>query len=180
MMRRRAVTVVSLLLFFLLTTIGGVSGDAADTEKPKKGSKALDRTRKTVRMLDDIYKTTVVLITDKYVNSTDDFAAGSAAIALFEAINKKDWHQVRLVDASGEPYNDENVAKDDFEKEAIKQLQGGKDYYEQIEKRDDGRYLRAATAVPVVLKKCTMCHENYKTVKEGAPIGALLYTLKVE
>jgi hypothetical protein len=131
-------------------------------------------------MLDDIYKTTVVLITDKYVNDTDDFAAGSAAIALFDAIGQKNWHTVRLVDATGEPYDDENVAKDDFEKEAIEQLKAGKDYFEKVEKREDGRYLRAATPIPVVLKKCTMCHDNYNSVKEGEPIGALLYTLRVE
>ncbi len=49
-----------------------------------------------------------------------------------------------MVDATGEPYDDKNVAKDDFEKEAVKQLQAGKDYFEQVERRDDGRYLRAA------------------------------------
>jgi hypothetical protein len=30
------------------------------------------------------------------------------------------------------------------------------------------------------MDKCIMCHEHYKDAKEGEPIGALLYTLKVE
>ena len=51
------------------------------TEKPAKkaGRKdaALERTRKTVRMLDDVYKTAVVLITEHYVNDTDDLPAGA-------------------------------------------------------------------------------------------------------
>ena len=77
-------------------------------------------------MLDDVYKSAVVLITDKYVNDENDFAAGSAAIALFKAVKEKGWHEVKLLDVSGEPYNDENVAKDDFEKEAVQKLKAGK------------------------------------------------------
>jgi hypothetical protein len=177
---RRVIAGSCLAFLIIFASVAAAAEDAAEAGKPKKGNRALDRTRKTVRMLDDIYKTTVVLITDKYVNTTDDFAAGAAAIALFDAINKKNWHLVRLVDATGDPYGDENVAKDEFEKQAIKELKAGKDDYEKVEKRDDGRYLRAATPIPVVMDKCVMCHEHYKDAKEGEPIGALLYTLKVE
>src|SRR6185436_4589429 len=73
-------------------------------EKKEPSTEATQRTRNTVRMLDDVYKTTVVLITDKYVNDEDDFPAGSAAIALFSEIEKKGWHGVRLLDATGKPY----------------------------------------------------------------------------
>ena len=51
-----------------------------------------ERTRDTVRMLDDVYKAAVVLITTHYVNDEDDLPAGTAAIALFDAVNKKGWH----------------------------------------------------------------------------------------
>ncbi len=141
---------------------------------------ALERTRKQVRMLDDIYKTVVVLITDKYVHDKDDFPAGSAAVALFQAIGKKGWHKVRLIDASGDPLRARNVAKDDFEKAAVTALGNGKDYYEKVVSTDGKRHLRAMTAIPVVSEKCVMCHENYKAAKPGAAIGALSYTLKVE
>ncbi|MFP6767962.1 MAG: hypothetical protein VB859_07325, partial [Planctomycetaceae bacterium] len=60
--------------------------------------KAVNRTRKTVRMLDDIYKTAVVLITTHYVKDEDSLAAGSAAKALFAAIKKKGWHEVKILD----------------------------------------------------------------------------------
>jgi sodium-dependent phosphate cotransporter len=36
------------------------------------------------------------------------------------------------------------------------------------------------TAIPVVMDKCVMCHENYKQAKESEPIGMLSYTLKIE
>ncbi len=156
------------------------AGATARAEKPESKDAALERTRKQVLMLDDIYKTAVVLITDKYVKDEESFPAGSAAIALFDAIKKKGHHEVRLLDATGEPYDKKNVAKDDFEKEAIRQLKQGQATYESVEKRDDGRYLRMATSIPVVLKKCILCHEVYRNAKEGEAIGALSYTLKVE
>ncbi len=141
---------------------------------------AADRARETVRMLDDIYKTAIVLITDNYVQSEDDFPAGAAAVAWFDAIQKKGWPSTRLVDASGDPVDDDNLPRDAFEKKAIAHLKAGNGYYEQIVEKNGKRYLRAATAVPVVMQKCTMCHENYKSVKAGEPIGALSYTVEIK
>ncbi len=141
---------------------------------------AVERTRRQVRMLDDIYKTAVVLITEHYVNDYDDLPAGAAAKALFAAIEEKGWHQVRLLDATGEPYNDENVAGDDFERDAIAQLKDGESFVDTVVVRDGNRYLRAVTPIPVVLEKCIMCHENYRDVAEGQPIGVLSYTVPIE
>jgi hypothetical protein len=140
----------------------------------------VERTRATVRMLDDIYKTAVVLITEKYVNDEDDFPAGSAAIALFDAIQKKGWHEVRLLDASGEPLEEKNSPRDDFEKTAVKKLKGGEKWYDEVVHQDGRRLLRAATPVPVVLKKCTMCHDNYNQFGADEPIGALSYTIEIK
>ncbi len=153
---------------------------ASAADKKKKKDPAAERTRKTVRMLDDVYKTAVVLITTHYVNDEDDLPAGTAAIALFEAVGKKGSHQVRLIDASGEPLEDKNVAKDDFEKMAVKQLKAGETWYDEIVTDGKKRTLRAATPIPVVLKKCTMCHENYKDFKGSEPIGILSYTIAIE
>ena len=61
----------------------------AEIKKDAKADPAVERTRKQVQMLDDLYKTAIVLITDKYVDDEKDFPAGSAAIALFSAIQKK-------------------------------------------------------------------------------------------
>jgi hypothetical protein len=145
-----------------------------------KADPALERTRKTVRMLDDLYKTAVVLITEHYVDGKDTLPAGSAAIALFDAMKKEGWHEVRLLDATGKPYEEKNLPKDEFEKTAVEQLRQGKQYHEQVVERGKDLYLRAATPIPVVLKKCTMCHEHYKEAKPGEAIGALSYTIKIE
>jgi hypothetical protein len=40
--------------------------------------------------------------------------------------------------------------------------------------KDGQHYLRAATPIPIVMEKCTMCHDNYRDQKV---IGALGYTL---
>lgn len=156
------------------------SSTAEKSKKAKADPAAVERTRKTVRMLDDVYKTAVVLITEHYVKSEDTLPAGSAAKALFAAIKKKGWHEVKLLDASGEPYNDENVATDEFEKSAIERLRKGESFVDKVEIQKGKPVLRAATPIPVVLEKCIMCHENYRSAKKGAPIGALLYTIPVE
>lgn len=153
---------------------------SAGAQDSKKEDPGVVRARETVQMLDDVYKTAVVLVTDKYVNTPKDLPAGSAFKALFTAISKKGHHDVRLLDASGQPLEDSNVAKDTFEKDAVKQILAGKPFVEAVEARGTGRVYRAATAVPVVMEKCTMCHDNYKTVKKGQAIGALSYTLPIK
>jgi hypothetical protein len=151
---------------------------AAETKAPDPA--AVARARKTVDMLDHVYKTTVVLITDKYVNSPKDYPAGRAAKKLFGEISRKGSHEVRLIDATGEPYDASNVARDDFDKEGLKQLKAGKAGYDQVIERDGKPYLRAMTPVPVVLDKCVMCHDNYKQARKGEPVGALTYTVPIE
>lgn len=146
----------------------------------KADEQAVERTRKTVHMLDDVYKTAVVLITEHYVNDSDDLPAGSAAIALFDAIKKKGWHEVRLLDASGEPIEAKNSPQDDFEKTAVHKLKAGESWVEEVTTHDGKPMLRAATPIPVVLQKCTMCHPNYKNAKPNEPIGALSYTIPIE
>lgn len=179
-MTRKTATLAVGLLFGMLATGVLVLAAAPRTKETKPAAEAVERARKTVRMLDDVYKSAIVLITDKYVHDEDDFPAGSAAVALFAAIEKKGWHRVRLLDVTGEPYDSKNVAKDDFEKQGVRQLQAGKDYYEQIVVEDGKSYLCAITPVPVVMKKCIMCHPHYADVKEGAAIGAVSYAMPIE
>ena len=140
---------------------------------------AVERARREVRMLDDIYKTAIVLITENYVHDDTDLAAGSAFKALFETVGKKGWHNVRLVDATGKPYSDLNLPKAGFEKEAIKQLLEGKAAVDKVVVEGDKKYLLAATAIPVVMEKCIMCHENYRDVAKGKAIGALSYKVPI-
>jgi len=177
-LKNRTRNLFALAVVLLLVT-GSIFLSAGDADENQPDA-ALSRARKTVRMLDDVYKTTVVLITDKYVHDENDFPAGSAAIALFDAINKKGWHEVRLLDATGQPYDDKNVARDDFERQAIKTLKSGASYCEEVVEIEGKRKLRAATPIPVVLEKCTMCHPHYKDAKPGEPIGLLSYTLEIE
>lgn len=151
------------------------------TKKSKPPSKAaVDRTRDNVKMLDDVYKQAIVLITDKYVHDTDDFPAGSAAVELFKRVSKTGFHHVRLIDATGQPYEEKNVAKTGFEKQGIKELKAGKKFYEQVVTKEGNPYLYAMTPVPVVMQKCIMCHPHYEDAKKGEPIGAISYELPIK
>ncbi len=171
-----AVLVTVLLLSGVTITIADEK--PAGAKQPEKA--AVERSRKTVHTLDNIYKQVIVLVTDKYVHDEDDFAAGSAAVLLFKNLSGSGSHSVRLLDVTGQPYDEKNVAQDDFELEGVKRLKAGAEGYDQIVSKDGKFYLRAMTPVPVVMKKCIMCHDNYSDVKPGEPIGAISYTVPVE
>jgi hypothetical protein len=170
----------SALWVLTLVCVAGLLTASRSTAEEPKDDPAVARTRKTVRMLDDIYKTAIVLITKHYVDEDSDLAAGEAFKALFDGVKQKGWHEVRLLDATGEPLEEKNSPQDAFEKDAVKQLLAGEGWHEEVVERDGKRYLRAATPIPVVMQKCTMCHDNYNGVKEGQPIGALSYTIVIE
>ncbi len=153
---------------------------SVQAEPTKEEDAALKRTRKQVRMLDDIYKSAIVLITEHYVTEESDLAAGDAFQALFNSMKEKGWHEIRLLDATGEPYDDDNSPKDAFEKSAVKALKGGKEWHEEVITRDGKQLLRAATPLPVVMERCILCHDHYKDVPKGQPIGALSYTIAIE
>ena len=141
---------------------------------------ALARARQEVKMLDTLYKTAIVLVTEHYVTDKSDLPAGAAFQKLFAAMKEGGFHEVRLLDASGEPMEAKNSPQDDFEKQAVSALKAGKSGYEQVVEKSGKRYLRSATPIPVVMKKCTMCHPNYENAKPGAVIGSLGYTLPLE
>jgi len=175
-----SIAVLLVLFAFGASDFAGLATGKEPAAANKPDEAAVKRARKTVQTLDTIFKQTVVLITDKYVHDEDDFAAGSAAVLLFKNISAAGDNTVRLIDATGQPYDEKNVASDDFEREGIKRLKAGAAVYDQVISTDGKHQLRSLTTVPVVMKKCIMCHDHYADVKEGQPIGAISYTVPIE
>ena len=170
------------LVILLLTAIAALPAlvtRETSAEPPPDAAKTaqIERARREVRLLDDIYKTAIVLITKHYVDDKSDLAAGEAFKVLFQSMKDKGWHEVRLLDASGEPINEANKAQDEFERQAVKAMLAGKPYFEEVTQRDGKAYLRAATPIPVVMDKCILCHENYRGKQI---IGALGYSLPLD
>lgn len=150
-----------------------LSSQAAD-KKPV--DPAVKRAQRETKMLDDLYKNAIVLITTHYVDESSDLPAGSAFKALFKTMKDNGWHEVRLLDGLGEPIEDANTPKDNFEKAGIKAVLAGADNYEQVETQDGKRVLRTVTSLPMVMEKCTLCHENYQGKKI---VGGLGYTVPI-
>lgn len=176
-MTRRNITIVAVAGVAGLLS-AWVVGQAFD--KATAGSappEALERARREVRMLDDLYKTAVVLVNDNYVQDESSFAAGEWARLVFTAMKEKGWHNARLVDATGNPLNDENKPADAFEARAVKSLLAGESYLDEVETRGGKHYLRAMTVVPAVNQKCVICHP---TRKVGDVLGGISYTLPIE
>jgi hypothetical protein len=147
---------------------------AAETKALDKA--ADERTREQVKMLDDLYKTAVVKITQVYVGQQGEVPAAVAAMEIFDVMRKKGWHNARLVDASGKPKRKDNVAKTDFEKKAVAAMKEGKAYFEEVGEENGKPVFRAATVVPAVMKECAVCHK----VKEGTLLGTIVYELPIK
>jgi len=111
---------------------------ATETSDDAPKDAAVERARREVQMIDTIYKTSIVLITEHYVNNEDELPAGEAFI---------------------------NRPKEGFEQTAVKKLVAGEAVYDEVVTENGKRFLNSATAIPVVMKKCIMCHDNY----EGSP-----------
>lgn len=155
-------------------TIGGVASFAAEKASGSKDA-AVERTRQEVKMLDDLFKNTIVLIDGHYVKTPSDFPAATAAKALWAAMKKGGWYDVRIVgllDVLGDP---DDAPKDAFEKAAAIKLLAGETPDEEVVKEGGKRYLRVMTGIPVVSEHCVMCHENFRGNKGN--IGALSYTV---
>ena len=163
--------VVGLLAGIALLPTQGFTGGGGDA--------AVERTRKQTRMLDDLYKTAIVLITEHYVKG-DEPAAAVAGKQLWKEMKAKGHHEVRLLDATGDPIEASNVPADDFEAAALKEIIAGKSSVDRVVEKDGKRFLRTATIVPVVMTKCVSCHPHYAKVPKGQAIGTLVYTLPVE
>ncbi|MBM3972111.1 MAG: DUF3365 domain-containing protein [Planctomycetes bacterium] len=157
----------------------GVSLLPGQGTKADKSDAAVERTRKQTKMLDDLYKTAIVLITEHYVKG-DAPAAAVAGKLLWKEMKAKGHHEVRLIDATGDPLEASNAPADEFEKTAIKRILDGMASVDRIVEKDGKRYLRTATIVPVVMEKCKSCHPSWKDVPKGKAVGALTYTLPIE
>jgi hypothetical protein len=137
---------------------------------------AVTRTREQVKMLDDLYKTAVVSVTKRYVTAQDREPAIMVAKDVFGAMSKNGWHKAKLVDASGEPLNESNAPKTEFEKDAAREMNAGKPYFERVVGEGKDRRLLAATVVPVVMQKCADCHTHKKV---GEVLGFIRYDVPI-
>lgn len=147
------------------------------TEAPgKPDPAAVARTRETVRLLDDLHKGYVVHITGTYVKAQDLTPAARVAKKVFKHMEDKGWGSGRLLDASGKPFNEANLAKSAFEKAAVAKIKAGSPYYDEVGAKNGKPVLRAATVVPAVMSQCIKCHTD---AKEGDVLGALVYELPI-
>lgn len=172
--QRAALGTAALLVTFVFALRPRTEAVAADDKTPDKA--AIERTRATVKMLDDLHKGYVVTITDTYVKAKEKTPAAMVLKKVFAHMEKNKHGTGRLIDATGSPLREENVAKTDFEKAAVTAIKGGKTYVDEVATKDGKPVLRAATVVPAVMPACVNCHPH---VKQGDVLGVLVYELPI-
>lgn len=154
-----------------------LADEKATASPAPQADAALERAREQVKMLDDLYKNAVVSITKRYIGVQDKQPAIMVAKDVFGAMKKQGWHSAKLVDATGEPLNEDNAPKTDFEKEAARAMNAGKPYFDRVVGEGEGRRLLAATVVPSVMQKCSDCHTHKKV---GEVLGFIRYDIPIK
>jgi hypothetical protein len=175
----RSALALGLAATLLVLAYRGAEAGAPNGETSAKPNDdpALTRTREQVKMLDDLYKNAVVSITSRYVEGQGKQPAIMVAQDVFGAMKKQGWHSAKLVDASGEPLNEENSPETAFEKDAAKAMNSGQPYFERVVGEGNDRRLLAATVVPVVMKRCANCHTHKKV---GEVLGFIRYDIPIK
>ncbi len=177
MVRRKIYIVVSLSFFMgVLYAFFWPALNAAVPNSTIASEEAIAMARRETKMLDDLYKTAIVTVTDIYVKDESSVAAASAFRPIFKAMKDAKHHEVRLVDGLGEPIGADNVPRDEFEKAAMKEMLAGKASFERVEVVNGEPHLRTMTTLPMVMEKCILCHENYRGQKI---VGGVAYVLPI-
>lgn len=145
-----------------------LSAAAAPEKNPEPVRMSLPEARRTVRMMDDIYKAAVVHTHQMYVQDAGTPAAVIWAKQVFKSINGKGWPAAHMLASGDRPLNPENSPSDAFDKEAIRAFQAGKPTFEKVE----GNTLRYATEIRILDQKCLMCHVHNKN---GDLVGGVSY-----
>jgi len=147
------------LVFWHNAIGGGAQVGKSERDKNLRGA------RRETKMLDTLYKTAIVSVTQTYVEDDSSTAAITTFQPVLKAMKDGKWHEVRLVDGLGEPINPDNAPKDAFEKRAIKEMLAGMEVVDEVEMIDGQEFLRTMTILPMALDKCVLCHENYRGKK---------------
>ena len=147
-------------------------GPAHPANEKEEADPGVARAHQAVKMLDELYKTAVVSITEKYQKGQP---AIMVAKDIFKAMEDGRYHSARLVDATGSPLGEGNVPKTDFEKRAAAAMQAGQIYIEEVAGKGQDRRLLAATVVPAVHRRCAECHG----VKQGELLGFIRYEVPI-
>lgn len=153
----------------LVATLASPSTSAAEG---REDDPALARAREEVKMLDALYKTAVVSVTERYQRGQP---AIMVARDVFGAMDELGHHSARLVDASQAPLGEETGPETDFEKRAAEAMRRGETYLEEVAGEGPDRRLLAATVVPAVHRRCASCHG----VEEGDLLGFIRYELPI-
>jgi hypothetical protein len=110
------------------------------------------------------------------VKAKEQAPAAAVLKRVFAFMEKNGDGTGRLIDATGSPLRDTNVAKTEFEKKAVTAIKGGKPYIDEVATKDGKPVLRAATVVPAVMDACLNCHPQ---VKKNDVMGALIYEIPI-
>ncbi len=150
----------------LFTTV--LAGNPATAAPPAPVRLELEEARRTVRLMNDIYVTGVLVTHDMYVKDPGNPAAVSWGKQVIRQIRAKGWPDAHIFDTTGRPLNPENNPQNPFEKAAVAAFKSGKSSYEEV----SAESYRYATSIRMTDESCLTCHVRAKV---GDLVGGISY-----
>ena len=144
------------------------AGEAA--EPPTADEKAFAR-----QVADTLQERIFALLMNEFANTTaDNFEAGNVAISLVFADDNPSFRLVGTL----EPLRGNDTPQDAFEAEALPQAMAGK-AVEGVYEVDGEHYFRRSIPLTNFDPSCAICHGNYASPPDDAPVGALMLRVPV-
>ena len=136
--------------------------------KHPRSPRSLDEARRTVRMMNDIYISGVLITHKMYASEAGSAAAVTWGKEVIRDINGKGWPIARIFGVGDRMLNPGNQPIDAFEREAGAALTRGK---AEFERAGPAEY-RLAVPIRVTEQSCLNCHARNKM---GDLLGGVSY-----
>ncbi len=141
-----------------------------------KNDTKLDSAREQAKLMHDIYASTLEVMHHRYFHGDRTTVPARAMEDIFADMKKSSGVEARWISVNLEPMSLDHKPKNDFEKQAAKEIAGGKAAVETV---DEGFYRRAG-AIPLS-SGCVSCHQGFFKASSTAPkFAGLIISLPLE
>lgn len=142
----------------------------ASSEEPQPARPTVEQARRQAELLHTSMHATLQVVHHRYYREDEGIPIPAGVLKdVFADLKKEHQVSLRWLAVDGQAMNTDHVAKDEFEKEAVKALQADKSFFERSE---NGVYRRASAIT--LGSHCLKCHVPDRKSTEDRTAGLII------
>ena len=142
----------------------------AGSEEPQLARPTVEQARRQAELLHTSIHATLQVVHQRYYREDEGIPIPAGVLKdVFADLKKEHQVSLRWLAVDGQAMNTDHVAKDEFEKEAVKALQADKGAFE----RSEGGFYRRASAITLG-SHCLKCHVPDRKSTEERTAGLII------